>query len=104
MDNASITLSYPIKRSAGDIASVTLHKPNSGALRGVSLQECIMMNTDAICAVIPRISDPKITPQEMTTVDPSDLLQMGAALANFLLPPSLTAEAAANLNSNSLPE
>lgn len=103
METASITLNQPLKRSAGDIAQLTLHKPNSGALRGVSLQECVMMNTDAICVVIPRISDPKLTPQEMAMLDPSDLLQLGAALANFLLPPSLTAEAAANLNSNSLP-
>ena len=90
----TVTLTRPIQRQAGEIAIITLHRPNSGSLRGVSLRECLELNTDAIVAVVPRISDPQITAQEMAGVDPSDLLQFGAALANFLLPPSLKATAA----------
>lgn len=94
MENTLIKLEKPLKRGDNEVSEITLHKPNAGALRGVSLRECIDMNTDAIVRVIPRISDPKITEQEMQRdIEPSDLLQMGAALANFLLPPSLIAEA-----------
>lgn len=93
MENTLIKLETPLKRGDKEITEITLHKPNSGALRGCSLRDCLDMNTDAICTVIPRISDPQITQQEMTKLEPCDLLQMGAALANFLLPPSLYAEA-----------
>lgn len=93
MENTLIKLETPLKRGETEVSQITLHKPKSGALRGVSLRECLDLNTDAICTVIPRISDPQITPQEMARIEPCDLLQMGAALANFLLPPSLLAEA-----------
>lgn len=94
MQNTTVVpLSAPIKRGDKDLANITLHKPNAGALRGVSLRELLDMNTDAIVTVVPRVSDPKITPQEMQAMEPCDLLKMGAALAGFLLPPELKAEA-----------
>lgn len=93
METTLIKLEKPLKRGDAEVAEIALHKPNAGSLRGVSLHECINMNTDAIVRVIPRISDPKITEAEMQRIDPSDLVQMGAALANFMLPPSLVAEA-----------
>lgn len=102
MDTTTITFDPPMKRGDNEIKQVVLHKPKSGALRGVSLRDCIDMNTDAICAVIPRISDPKITPQEMETMEPFNLLALGAALSNFLLPPAV--RAAAEIQFNSLTE
>jgi len=94
-----VTLFYPLKRGDKEITQVTVHKPHSGQLRGVSLYDASQMHNDAIVTVIPRISDPQITAQEMAIIDPCDLMQFGAVLANFLLPPSLIAEAEANLNS-----
>lgn len=92
-NTTAVTLSAPIKRGDKEVADITLHKPNAGALRGVSLRELLDMNTDAIVTVVPRVSDPKITPQEMQAMEPCDLLMMGAALAGFLLPPELKTEA-----------
>ncbi|WP_234085324.1 phage tail assembly protein [Azonexus sp. R2A61] len=91
--STTITLSVPLKRGDKELHDIVLHKPNSGALRGVSLRELLDMGTDAIITVVPRVSDPKITPQEMAVVEPCDLLKMGAALAGFLLPPEVLAEA-----------
>lgn len=99
MSTTVVTLEKPLQRGETTVATITLHKPNAGTLRGTSLRECLEMNTDAICTVIPRISDPKITPQEMNLLEPCDLLGLGAALANFLLPPSLVAEAAKTFSS-----
>lgn len=93
MDNTLIPLEFPLKRGETELKTITLHKPNSGSLRGVSLRDCFEMQTDAVVTLVPRISDPKITPQEMAKIDPCDLLQMAAAIANFVLPPSLVAEA-----------
>lgn len=92
-NTATIPLSFPLQRGETEIKSITLHKPNSGHLRGVNMRDCLEMGADATIALVPRISDPKITPQEMLKIDPSDLLQMSAAIANFVLPPSLIAEA-----------
>lgn len=88
-----IKLEVPLKRGETEIQQITLHKPNAGQLRGCSLRDAIDLKTDAIVLIVPRISDPKITAQEMNQIDPADLLSMGAALANFLLPPSLIVEA-----------
>lgn len=101
MQHATITLEVPLKRGDNKIATITLHKPNAGHLRGVSLKDCFEMNTDAVVALVPRISDPQVTSQEMIKFDPSDLLQFASAIANFVLPPSLLAEAEGNLKSQS---
>lgn len=85
--SAKVVLVTPLKRGDKEITEITLHKPNAGALRGVTLNDCLHMGTDAVVAVIPRISDPKVTPQEMQMMDPADLLEMGAALSNFFLKP-----------------
>ena len=47
-----------------------------------------VLSTCAGVEVIAVLTDPVITPQEMATIDPCDLMQFGAVLANFLLPPS----------------
>lgn len=99
MQHATIELGFPLKRGENEITHITLHKPNSGHLRGVNLRACMEMDADATIALVPRISDPKILPQEMISIDPSDLLQMAAAIANFVLPPSLIAEAANSVQS-----
>lgn len=99
MSTTEVTLEYPIKRGENRIEKITLHKPKSGALRGVSLRDVLDMKPEAIFTITPRISDPKLTSAEMETeVDPADLLQIGAALANFLLPPSALAAANASLS------
>lgn len=99
MQHTTITLEVPLKRGDNEITAITLHKPNAGHLRGVSLKDCFEMNTDAVVALVPRISDPQVTPQEMNKFDPSDLLQMASVIANFVLPPSLVAEAASTVKS-----
>jgi hypothetical protein len=101
METTIVNLTKPLKRGDQEIANITLHKPYSGQLRGVSLRACLDIETDAVCTVIPRISEPKITPQEIASqaIDPSDLLKLGAALAGFFLPPSVIEEAAKNFES-----
>lgn len=99
MQQQTITLDTPIKRGDTEITSVTLRKPLGGALRGVSLRELLDLDGNAIMKVVPRISDPALTDAEMTKVDGADLLQMGAAVASFLLPKGLLAEAEQRLES-----
>ena len=95
----TITLDVPIKRGETEITEVTLHKPNAGSLRGVSISACMQLEVDAIINVVPRISDPKLTPQEAAALDIADLTKAGVALASFFVPKAAMAEAEISLQS-----
>lgn len=98
MNTAEIILDTPIDREKSSIAKLTLHKPQAGALRGVSVRSVLDMDVDTIVKVIPRIADPKITDAEAAKLDLPDLMQMGVALAGFFMPKSALSEAAEQAN------
>ena len=81
-----ITLDYPLQRGETTIITITLRRPSSGSLRGLSLTDLLSMNTDALTKVIPRISTPSLTEQEVGMLDPSDLVTIGSEIAGFLVP------------------
>lgn len=89
----SITLESPVKRGEQTIESVTLTKPKAGALRGITLTDLLQMDAGAIIKVVPRISSPLLTEQDMAQLDPADLVQFGMAVADFLLPKAARGEA-----------
>jgi hypothetical protein len=84
-DPNTVQLETPIKRGDGHITSVTLRKPNSGELRGVSLAELLQMKVDALQAVLPRITSPMLHKQDMANLDPADLVNLGTVVVGFLL-------------------
>lgn len=98
MNTAEITLDTPIKRGETTLTKITLSKPPSGSLRGVSVRAVLDMDVDTIVTVVPRISDPKLTQAEAASLDLPDLMQMGVALAGFFMPAAALAEAASNLS------
>ncbi|HCS5568150.1 TPA: phage tail protein [Escherichia coli] len=55
----------PIKRGKTEITEIVLRKPQSGALRGTRLQAIMDMDVNAMMTVIPRISSPALTAQEI---------------------------------------
>ena len=82
----SITLDTPIKRGDKEITAITLRKPASGELRGLSLTELLQMDVTGLSKLMPRISSPTLTEHEVFNLDPADLVQLGAVAAGFLLP------------------
>ena len=80
-----IELDEPIKRGEQTISEITLRKPQSGELRGVSLTDVLQMQTDALITLIPRLSNPSLTATEVRQMDPADLVQCGGEIAGFLL-------------------
>jgi hypothetical protein len=84
-DPNTVQLDTPIKRGDGQITSVTLRKPTSGELRGVSLAELLQMKVDALQAVLPRITNPMLHKQDMASLDPADLVNLGTVVVGFLL-------------------
>lgn len=81
-----VFLDTPVVRGAQTIGSVIVRKPRSGELRGVSLIALLQMDVVALQTVLPRITVPTLTKPEVAELEPSDLLQIGTEVSNFLLP------------------
>ena len=84
-DPNTVQLDTPIKRAGGNITHITLRKPTAGELRGVSLAELLQMKVDALQAVLPRITTPMLHKQDMASLDPADLVNLGTVVVGFLL-------------------
>ena len=94
MTTQTLKLTKPISRGEKQITEITLHAPNVGAMRGVSVRALLDIQVDALAAVLPRISDPKLTDHEVDKLDLPDLLQAGILVASFFLPESEQQEVA----------
>jgi hypothetical protein len=81
----TVTLDEPIVRGKTLITEIQLRKPKSGALRGVSLIELGNMDVVALQRVLPRITTPTLTAQDVANLDPADLVSLGAEVAYFLV-------------------
>lgn len=80
-----IFLDTPIQRGETTIDQITVRKPSSGELRGVSLIELAQLNVNALQTVIPRISTPILTVHDVAKLEPADLLEIGTEVASFLM-------------------
>lgn len=87
----TVQLDTPIKRGKTEITEIVLLKPQSGALRGTRLQAIMDMDVGAMMTVIPRISMPTLTAQEMAELDPADLTALSVEVVTFLLKKSVLA-------------
>lgn len=92
-DDNTVILDTPIRRGTTSIDSITLRKPNSGELRGVSLAELLQMDVNSLVKVIPRITTPTLTAIEVTSMDPADLFALGTKVSGFLLQKSMKTDA-----------
>lgn len=81
---ATVKLDSLIKRGDTTITEIVLRKPQSGALRGTRLQAVMEMDVASMMTVIPRISTPTLTPQEMADLDPADLAAMSVEVVLFV--------------------
>lgn len=80
-----VPLDAPIQRGETTITEITLRKPNSGALRGVTLLDLAQMDVLALRKVLPRISEPTLTDHEIGQMDPADLTACAVVVASFLV-------------------
>ena len=81
----AVTLDEPLPRGNTLITEVVVRKPKSGELRGVSLIELGNMDVVALQRVLPRITTPTLTAQDVANLDPADLVSLGAEVAYFLV-------------------
>lgn len=84
----AVELDTPILRGKTEITSITVRKPQSGALRGTRLQALMDMDVNAMMVILPRVTSPALTAQEINEMDPADLLSLSVEVVSFLLPKS----------------
>lgn len=92
-DDYTVILDTPIRRGTTTINTITLRKPASGELRGVSLSDLLNLDVASLIKVIPRISNPGITAVEAAGLDPADLVAIGSKVIGFLLQKSVKTDA-----------
>lgn len=81
----TVTLAEPIKRGEMTIDKVTLRKPRAGELRGLALPDLINTDINAVLKVIPRITDPVLTPEDAANLGPVDLAEIGGSIRGFFM-------------------
>jgi len=86
IESVVVELDEPLTRGNTQITEVTLRRPKSGALRGVSLMDLMNMNVSALQVVLPRISEPSLTQFDVAAMDPADLIKCGMEVSVFLAP------------------
>lgn len=87
-NEALIELETPIFRGKTQINQIIIRKPRSGALRGLRLQALAQSDVDSMMMVLPRVSTPSLSPQELMEMDPVDFLALCSEVIGFLLPTS----------------
>lgn len=86
IETAIVELDEPLTRGNAKITELTLRRPRSGALRGVSLMALMNMDVSALQMVLPRISEPTLTAHDVALMDPADLIKCGMEVSLFLAP------------------
>ena len=83
-----VPLEKAVKRGEQEITEVTLIKPQTGTLRGVSLAALANSEVDALIKVLPRMTVPSLTEQEVGALDLPDLVALAGKVVGFLSPSS----------------
>ncbi|ACT14217.1 MULTISPECIES: phage tail assembly protein [Pectobacterium] len=87
-DDNVVTLETPIKRGETVIDTITLIKPTTGTLRGVSLAALANSDVDAMIKVLPRMTLPALTEAEITRMELPDMIAIAGKVIGFLTPKS----------------
>ena len=81
-----VPLEEPIKSGGQTITHITIRNPNVKALSGVSLQAIYQHDVNALIKVLPRVTTPALTAQQVLELDPVDFANLGGHLVTFLYP------------------
>ncbi|MDG4811654.1 phage tail assembly protein [Hydrogenovibrio sp. 3SP14C1] len=79
----NVVLPTPQKIGGEKVESITLRKPFSGELRGLSVLDVVKMQVDTLATLMPRITTPSITPEEFATLEPENLAELSMEIAGF---------------------
>ncbi|MBF7683854.1 phage tail assembly protein [Acinetobacter sp. B5B] len=81
-----IELKHGFYRGDNLVTSITMFKPNTGHCRGLSLKDVLSFNIDSLAVLLPRITTPAITAQNVYQLELMDTLKIAEEITNFLAP------------------
>ncbi len=84
-----ITLDHPFPLFSPFLSHFPLLPPPSGTLRGVSLAAVANSEVDALIKVLPRMTAPMLTEQEVAALELPDLVALAGKVVGFLSPNSV---------------
>ncbi|KAF0676729.1 phage tail assembly protein [Profundibacterium mesophilum] len=76
-------LSAPILRGEERIETVTLSRPNAGALRGLKTIDLIQGDVSALIKLLPRITRPNLAPSEVEQLATDDIGGLSLIVSGF---------------------
>ncbi|WP_258306078.1 phage tail assembly protein [Enterobacter sp. CGMCC 5087] len=87
-DDSMITLSVPVERGGGSIASVRITDAvrQPGSLRGLKLYDVMQSDVDSLIKLIPRVTEPALMEHEILTMDNRDFVALATGIVSFLVP------------------
>ena len=88
----TVTLDTQLNRGDIEVTEIQIRKPKAGELRGVSITSLMQIEVNKLIKVLPRITTPALTDDELRVMDIADLTQMGLEVSSFLLPKALKQE------------
>ncbi|MFP7605319.1 phage tail assembly protein [Serratia quinivorans] len=85
-----VQLNTPIVRGKTEITEVTITPvlKQAGSLRGLKVYDVLTSNYDALVVLLPRVTAPALTADEIARMDTWDFCQLANAVVDFLQPPS----------------
>lgn len=84
-DVVVVELDVPVQRGQTTIKEVAIRKPKAGELRGVRLVDLANLDVMSLVTVLPRVTSPALTKQEVENMDPADLTEVASKVALFLV-------------------
>lgn len=89
-----VQLNTPITRGKTKITEVTITPvlKQAGSLRGLKVYDVLTSNYDALAILLPRVTAPALTADEIARMDTWDFCQLANAVVDFLQPPSEQSE------------
>lgn len=87
-----IELSAPIINGKNEITKFSMRKPLAGDLRGIKLLNFVDADVDSLAKVLPRITTPTLTEQDVYKMEIGDLANVVLEISDFLKPKSTSAD------------
>jgi hypothetical protein len=79
----SVTLSAPLKIDGTEEKVISLRTPKAGELRGLKLTDLMQMDVQALMVVLPRITQPPLSGDQVASMSVVDLTRFGTKIIGF---------------------
>jgi hypothetical protein len=84
-DLLDIKIAVGITRGQQTIDVITLRKPKTHALRGLNLSDVLNANVNALIKLLPRITQPALSEDEVANLDLADFTKVSTGLIGFFV-------------------